>query len=286
MGAMIRLRAGFTLVEMLAALAITSTIIVSIGMLVHQSVFFFDHGTRTIDRSEELALAIDSLTRDFGAARFVLQKTGKDAGIANANLKNANPDNGNAKGLATKGGEAKNVKAAFTGTPASEDGPAKILFITAGGNGSRGWAEEVVSLTSEPGDGMTRLVRRRAAWTGPRMKLEDAEPGDPVTLLKGDFSIDFSFSELTNDGRIVWHDTWTGELGVPRSVRVSFRDSEMDTDLLPGTEFRIHADAPVACASGKSGCLSIGGKGDGDAKGKSQDQQTNQNQQQASQGRQ
>ncbi len=285
MGLMISRRAGFTLVEMLAALAIASAIIVSIGMLIHQSVFFFDHGTRTIDRSEELALAVDSLTRDFGAARFVLQKTGKDADTTNAGPKNANPNNVNAKAPATKGGDAKNVKAAFTGTPATEDGPAKVLFITAGGNAVRGWAEEVVSLTSEPGNGMTRLVRRRAAWTGPRMKLEDAEPDDPVILLKGDFLIGFSFSELTKDGRIVWHDTWTGELGVPRSVRVNFHDTETDTDLLPGMEFRIHADAPVACASGKSGCLSIGGKGDGDAKGKPQDQQTNQNRQQASQGR-
>lgn len=279
MGAMIRHRAGFTLVEMLAALAITSAIIVSIGMLIHQSVFFFDHGTRTIDRSEELALAVDSLTRDFAAARFVLQKAGKDAGTTNTNTRNANPNN-NAKGAATKGGDAKNVKAAFTGKPASEDGPAKILFITASGKASHGRAEEVVSLTSEPGDGMTRLVRRRAAWTGPRMQLEDAEPGDPVTLLKGDFSIRFSFSELTKDGRLVWHDMWTGELGLPRSVRVSVRDSETDNDLLPGTEFWIHADAPIDCASGDPGCLSVGGRND------SQDQKTNQNQQQASQGRQ
>ncbi|WP_020175940.1 prepilin-type N-terminal cleavage/methylation domain-containing protein [Methyloferula stellata] len=285
MGTMIGHRAGFTLVEMLAALAIASAIIVSIGMMIHQSVFFFDHGTHTIDRSEELALAIDSLTRDFGATRFVLQKTGKASDTANANPKNANPNNAHAKGVATKGGDAKNVKAAFSGMPANEDEPAKILFITAGGKTSRGWAEEVVSLTSEPGDGMTRLVRRRAAWTGPRMKLEDAELGDPVILLKGDFSIGFSFSELTKDGRIVWHDMWTGELGVPRSVRVSFRDFETNNDLLPGMEFRIHADAPIACASGESGCLSISGKGDGDAKGKSQDQQTNQNRQQASQER-
>jgi type II secretion system protein J len=222
-------RAGFTLIETLAALAITATIILSTGALLYQNVFFFDRGTRNVDRSEQLALAVDALTRDFGAARFVLQR---DAGAA---------------------------KAVFTGTPESEDGVAKILFITGGGREAGPQGEEVVSLTVEQGDEQTQLVRRRVPWLGPRMHLEDVQPRDPVILLKGKFFISFGFSELTKEGKIVWHDRWTGENGLPRSVRLNVRNEE-GADLLVGAEFPVRADASAACVAGGADCLSLAAK--------------------------
>jgi prepilin-type N-terminal cleavage/methylation domain-containing protein len=220
-------RAGFTLIETLAALAITSVIILSTGGLLYQSVFFFDRGTRTVDQGEQLALVIDSLTRDFGAARFAVQNSGASA------------------------------KAAFTGTSASDDGPAKIVFVTAGGKAAGPQGEEIVSMTVEPGDEFEQLVRRRVAWRGPRMHLEDARPGDPVILIKGKLSISFAFSELTKDGKLVWHDSWTGDNGLPHSVRLNMRDGMTGANLLAGAEFPIHADASPACTAGKVDCLSL-----------------------------
>jgi prepilin-type N-terminal cleavage/methylation domain-containing protein len=218
-------KAGFTLVETLAALAIASAIILSTGVLLHQGVFFFDHGTRTVDRSEQLALAVESLTRDFGAARFVLPK----------NM----------------------TKIAFAGSPAGEDSPAKVTFITSGGHAAGPQGEEVVSLTVEQADTFSQLVRHRLPWLGPRMRLEEARPEDSVILLKGKFDISLSFSELTDDGKLIWQDRWSGEKGLPHSVRLNLRDFETGADLLAGAEFPIHANAPSSCATGEVDCLSL-----------------------------
>jgi prepilin-type N-terminal cleavage/methylation domain-containing protein len=220
-------RAGFTLIETLAALAIASVIILSTGALIHQSVFFFDHGTRTVDQSEKLALAVESLTRDFGAARFVLQK------------------NGNSQ------------TAAFIGSPPGDDARAKIVFITTGGKVAGPQGEEVVNLTVEPGDSFTQLVRRRTPWLGPRMHLTDARTGDAVVLLKGKYDMSFSFSERTDDGHLIWHNEWTGNKGLPHSVRFNLQDSATGTTLLAGAEFPIKVDAPAACAEGEIDCLSL-----------------------------
>jgi type II secretion system protein J len=219
--------AGFTLVEMLAALAITAIVIVSTGQLLYQSVFFFDRGTRTVDHSEQLALAVDSLKRDFAAVRFVVRRN------------------------------ASGTSAAFTSEPASDSAPTKLLFVTAGGKASGPQGEEAVSLTVESGDDFVQLVRRRAAWIGPSMHLEDVRLGDPVVLLKGKFAISFKFSELTKDGKLEWHDRWTGEGGLPHSVRFIMRDGMTGADHLAEADFRIYADAPAGCAAGSEDCLSL-----------------------------
>ena len=215
-------RAGFTLIESLVALAITSAILVSIGALIHDSAFFFDRGTRSVDQTEQYALAIDCLTHDFAAARFVRQK------------------------------EAKGPMTAFTG-----DGAAgKILFITGGGRESGPQGEEIVQYSVEREDDSSRLVRRRAPWPGPRMRLDEADLQDAVVLLSGPFDISFGFSELTPAGAVVWRDGWTGAEGLPHSVRLTLRDPTTGGDLLAGGDFPIRANAPMTCVSGKADCLS------------------------------
>jgi prepilin-type N-terminal cleavage/methylation domain-containing protein len=218
-------RAGFTLVEMLAALAIVSMIILSTGTLVHQGAFFFDRGTRAIDVNEQLALAIDCLTRDFGAVRFVQQT------ITNG------------------------TTVAFSGEPTSADDDAKVVFVTAGGRAAGPLGEEVVSVSVETNDDASaQLVRRRSAWRGPRMRLEDVQPGEAVILLKGRFTASFSFSKIAQDGNIVWYDSWTKEQGLPHSVRLNMHDETTGADLA-GAIFPVHADAPAACTKGKLDCL-------------------------------
>ena len=118
-------RAGFTLIETLAALAIACAIILSTSALIHQGAFFFNRGTRTVDQVEQLTLAIACLRRDFAAARFVLEKA------------------------------TKHPRAAFIAMAASEDGPRKILFVTDGGRESGSQGAEVVSISVEIGKKLT-----------------------------------------------------------------------------------------------------------------------------------
>lgn len=238
-------RAGFTLVETLAALAIAAAIILSTSALVHQGVFFFDRGRRSVDQVEQLTLAIECLTRDFGAARFIVEKN------------------------------ANGARATFTGVPAGEGGQAKVLFVTAGGRASGPQGEEVVSITVETSDEFTQLVRRRSAWLGPRMRLEDAKLQDAVILLKGKLDMSFSFSELMKNGTVVWYDRWTGEKGLPHSVRLNLRDSVTGAGLLMAAEFAVRADAPAACTAGKPDCLSLAAKTNSGPGAKSGEQQSN-----------
>ena len=71
-------RAGFTLVETLAALAVAAAIIFGAAALVHHVALYFDHGALGVNEAERFALAMDRLSRDFGAASFVAGSAEKD----------------------------------------------------------------------------------------------------------------------------------------------------------------------------------------------------------------
>jgi prepilin-type N-terminal cleavage/methylation domain-containing protein len=249
---------GFTLVEILAALAIASVIILASAALTRNVALFFDRGTRDVGEAERLMLAVDRLAADFGSARFVYP----------ASAVAPEPDGRGLPNLATAG----NTAAGSGAVPASDTRPAggakqtvlftaepgKIVFVAAGGVAARGRGEEVITLTIESSDGVTRLVRRRAPWSGPRDKIEDLPAEDPVVLIEGRVDIAFAFGRIAPDGSLTWSDVWSGESVLPRFVRVSVRDRATGADLLAAAEFVLRADAPPACAqeSATAGCLS------------------------------
>jgi len=146
---------GFTLVEALAAFAVASVVMIGIGALVHNVGLAFDRGTGAVGRSERLLLAFERLAEDFAAVRFVQRQT------------EAGPE------------------ALFTATPPTGDTPATLVFITAGGVLAGPSSEEVITLTLEQTDDVSRLIRRRAPWPGPQSRLEELTPHDAVVLLEG-----------------------------------------------------------------------------------------------------
>ena len=217
-------RHGFTLVELLAALAIAAVIIAASSALVHNVALHFEQGTRGVSDGERLILAIERLAADIGSARFVLRTSDERSAPSTSPL-------------------------AFIGEPTS------IVFVGPGGVGANQSGEEVVSLTVEQEDDMTHLVRRRAPWFGPRTRFEELTFGDPVILLDGKFLISFAFGQVTQDGKLAWNDAWKGQASLPRYVRLNLRDRASGADLLPGTDFVIRADASGGCAqSDSAGC--------------------------------
>jgi prepilin-type N-terminal cleavage/methylation domain-containing protein len=220
-------RDGFTLIEVLAAFAIGSVIIVATVGLIRGVALHFDRGTRGVNEAERLALAVERLAADFGSARFVSR-------------------------LATAGSAV-----AFTAEPAGGEKPARITFVGAAGVASGPPGEEVVVLTVEEDGKLMRLVRRRAAWLGPRMRFEDVAPGDPVVLLEGRFDIALFFARVTPEGALTWHSSWVGERTLPRFVRLVLRDRVTGDDLLGEADFVVRANAPAACGrpSAAVGCL-------------------------------
>jgi prepilin-type N-terminal cleavage/methylation domain-containing protein len=215
---------GFTLIEVLAALAIASVIIMASTALIHNVALFFDRGTRGVTEAERLMLAVERLAGDFSSARFVSRRTEEGA-----------------------------IAAAFAGEPAS------IVFVGAGRAASGSRDDDLISLIAEEDGEVGRLVRRRATWPGPRSRFEDVTPQDPVVLIEGKLDISFEFGRVTPDGAFTWSASWAGEGGLPRYVRLILRDRATGADLLGESNFVIRANAPAACgrADAAVACLSV-----------------------------
>jgi len=221
-------RDGFTLIEVLAALAISSVIIAATVTLIHMVAGNFDRGTRGVDAADGLMLAVQRLASDFGSARYVAWTT--QAGPA----------------LAFKAEQADGEK------------PARIIFV-GGRSGESGLrTDEVISLTIEQTDEATRLMRRRAAWTGPDMSIDRISPQDAVVLLEGNLDISFIFGRLVPERGLVWSTAWIGEKTLPRFVRLVLRDRATGANAIGEADFIVRADAPLACGRSDAGtdCLS------------------------------
>ena len=209
---------AFTLLETLTALALAAVIIVATTGLLHDVVLHFDRGTRRVDEAEHLLQAVDRLAGDFASARFILRS--------------------NVPGAAAPQGAG----VWFTGDSAN------VTFVAAGGVMTGPQGEEMVKLSVEVDREVSRLVRRRAAWREPHTHFDDMPLQDPVVMLEGRVDISFSYGQLTPQGALTWTDTWSGESGLPRFVRVIVREPNSGVDLLAEAPFLVRADAPAACA--------------------------------------
>jgi general secretion pathway protein J len=219
---------GFSLIEVLVAFAISSVVIVATATLIHMVGTTFDRGARAVDAADRLVLAVDRLASDFGSARFVVWNTAGGAALA------------------------------FKAEQADGEKPARIIFIGGGGIGSGVRGDELISLTVEKSGGVSRLVRRRAAWIGPGTLIEQASLRDPVVLIEGHLDISFLFGRIDYGGGLVWSTTWNGETALPRFVRLIMRDRATGSDPVGEADFIVHADVPLACgrADASLDCIS------------------------------
>jgi prepilin-type N-terminal cleavage/methylation domain-containing protein len=231
---------GFTLIEVLAALAIASVIIMASTALIHNVALFFDRGTRGVTEAERLMLAVERLAGDFRSARFGSRRTEEGA-----------------------------VAVAFAGEPSSREGQARIVFVGAGRAASGSLDDDLISLMVEQDGEISRLVRRRATWPGPRARFEDVAPKDPVVLLEGKLDISFAFGRFTPDGALTWQASWDREGVLPQYVRLNLRDRSTGANLLGEADFMIRANAPAACgqADAAVACLSVATSGQSNAPG-------------------
>jgi hypothetical protein len=216
------------LIEVLAALAISSVIILATVELIDTVARNFDRGTNGIDAADRLMQAVQRLAEDFGSARFVVWRSESGPALA------------------------------FRAEQAAGDKPARIVFVAGAGSASAAPADEVVSLTIERHGDMTRLVRRRAPWTGSDMDVGRVSMGDPVVLIEGDLDMSFLFGRHDPGGALVWSPTWIGQITLPRFVRLIMRDRATGYSPVGEADFIVRADAPSACARPDAGsdCLS------------------------------
>jgi general secretion pathway protein J len=219
---------GFTLIEAIAALAISSVIIAATVTLIHSVARNFDRGTRGVDAADALMLAVERLASDFASTRFVTWTTASGPALA------------------------------FKAEPADGDKPARIVFVGGRDTGYGSRADEVVTLSIERANDVTRLVRRRAAWSGADMPVDRLSAQDPVVLIEGNLDISFVFGRLLPGGGLAWSAAWTDPTALPRFVRLILRDRATGADPVGEADFVVRADAPAACGRSDAGpdCLS------------------------------
>lgn len=215
---------GFTLIEVLAALAIASVIIMASAALIHNVALFFDRGTRSVTEAERLMLAVERLAGDFSSARFVTRRTERGTGAV-----------------------------AFAGELA------RIIFVGAGRAASGSLDDDLLSLAVEQDGEVSRLVRRRVTWPGPRARFEDVTLKDPVVLIEGKLDISFIFGRVAPDGALAWSTSWAGEGALPQYVRLNLLDRATGANLVGEADFVIRANAPAACgkADAAVACLNV-----------------------------
>jgi general secretion pathway protein J len=211
---------GFTLLELLAALAIGSVVLAAVAGLVRNVGLSFEAGTRGVANAERVMLAAERMTADFASARYLQRPAGEQA------------------------------KAMLVG------GPKKVVFVGAAGVAAGAQGDEVVVLEVEETGETARLVRRRAPWLGHRTSLADVKPADPVILLEGRLQMTFGYADRT----LVWKDRWLDAPDLPRFVRLVLRDRTTGAAALTPLDFQIRSDAPPPCSKAEAtpACIPAG----------------------------
>ncbi|HEX8665757.1 MAG TPA: prepilin-type N-terminal cleavage/methylation domain-containing protein, partial [Beijerinckiaceae bacterium] len=151
---------GFTLLELLAALALGSVVLAAVAGLIRNVGLSFEAGTRNVGHAERLLLGLERIGADLASARYLLKST--DQGL----------------------------RSVFAG------GPKNLAFVSAAGVISGSVGDEMVLLDVEEAGEASRLVRRRLPWLGHRTPA-DAKPRDPVVLLEGPLRISFAYADRT-----------------------------------------------------------------------------------------
>src|ERR1700736_2884741 len=188
--------AGFTLIEALAALALTGLVLSALANITSQWLPNWNRGMDRVQRSESLALALQRIAADLAAAEYVP-----------ANRAQRQP--------------------LFDGSELS------VMFVrTAFGPNARPGLE-VVRIGDTTDRHPLVMVRSRApfaplqqaAWLSEQLQF-----GDPVVLLRAPFRLSFSYAGRDR----VWKSSWH-EARLPVAIMLTVRDAATERVLSVST---------------------------------------------------
>jgi general secretion pathway protein J len=201
---------GFSLIEALAALALSGLTIAMLSMLTSQWMPAWNAGYLRSQRTELLANALERAVDDIANAQFV-----------------------------SFGGRQPWVF--FNGAPNA----ATFLRRALGPSAAPGL--EVVRLTEASDDYGGGLLRARAPFSPGLARVSpggDLDFPESMFALRGAYA--FSFSYMGRD--YVWRDRWSEPRRLPIAVRITARDRNSG-DVLMATSARVHVAAPARCVN-------------------------------------
>ena len=183
------LRAGFSLLEATAAIALTTTIVMALSSVTGQWLPNWRRGLVDLQRADLLGVGVERIVEDVSAAEYV-----------------------------TPSGDAP--------TPLFEGDSSAVEFVRSAIGPDSYPHLEAVRLAQTKDDRGPAVMRLRAPFTptAPGKPGEPVKPfvfGDAVALIRAPFRVSFAYAGKDR----VWVDTWKGQERLPDAVRITVRDA-------------------------------------------------------------
>jgi general secretion pathway protein J len=199
--------AGFSMIEALATLALTATIILTLSSVAGQWLPNWRRGFVDLQRADLLGVGLERLVNDLSAAEYVTPSADAPA-------------------------------------PLFEGDASSVIFVRSAIGPDADPHLEVVRLAEIKEDRGLAVVRTRARFapTAPRPTAQAISFGDPVTLIRAPFQISFAYAGPDR----LWLPTWKGRKQLPEAVRISVRDTVANRVLSASTVARVRMTAAGA----------------------------------------
>jgi general secretion pathway protein J len=202
---------GFTLVELLAGMAVVALTLALAGAGLRVISRDWERNARRVDHQDMLARTFDLLQRDAAAAQRVVGTLSDDAWFV------------------------------FSGQPG------EVSFVVLEPPYPTPSGAYFVNYAFGERNGAVELIRARAPFSQNMMNFPGATPANRVVLMSGNFQYSFSYGERTAGGRTVWHGAWTYEDRFPDLIQLLIADVETGEALAPPIVVSLRADAELEC---------------------------------------
>jgi general secretion pathway protein J len=178
--------AGFSLIEAMAAVALTATIVMALSSVTGQWLPNWRRGFVDLQRADLLSLGLERLVEDISAAEYVTQWSDAPA-------------------------------------PLFEGDASTVTFVRSAIGPNSYPHLEVVRFAPIEEDRGLALVRMRAPFTptAPGASAQSFPFGDAVALIRAPFRVSFAYAGPDR----VWVENWKERPSLPDAVRISVRDA-------------------------------------------------------------
>jgi general secretion pathway protein J len=211
--------AGFTLIEILIAMALMVGILAALATVTAQWLPNWNRGFIHVQRTQLFGQGLERLVADLSSAEFVT-----------------------ANGKADRNGMPKG--------PLFDGDELSVRFVRPALGPNTRPGLEVVRIATVSDDRGTALVRTRTPFVGipQNAKIRDlANFSDPVVLMRTPYRAVFSYAGPNH----LWQDSWHDADQLPVNIRVLIRDAATQRTLAVSTATVLRVNASAECASAK-----------------------------------
>lgn len=209
-------QAGFTLLEVLAALVLASLILVSLNMAMAAVGKGVDHTRRSLGEQSELGSVADVFTRD--VARIAKIRRSTDPRNFSGYLFDGQPD--------------------------------AVIYPLREEEGLAAPGLYLVRLSLREDKGERQLVRERAPIIAGGERTLEPTWRDPVVLMSGDLDVTFAY-RAQRSGRREWGESWQAAEAMPEQIRITVTDRATGRLRLPGLVQSLAIDTEVDCTGNR-----------------------------------